>query len=85
MGEVLTFREPGSGSREVVADALAACSVEPAQTLEIGSTGAIKQMIATGLGSAIVSVATVKNQVAFGKLRVTPNTASRLNAPCGSS
>src|SRR3954467_4920737 len=36
--EVLIVREPGSGSREVVAQALAAAGIEPKRTLEIGST-----------------------------------------------
>jgi len=71
-GEVLIVREPGSGSREVVADALAARGVEPARTLEIGSTEAIKQVVAAGLGLAVVSAAAVKDQVALGTLRVIP-------------
>jgi len=71
-GEVLIVREPGSGSREVVADALAARGVRPARTLEIGSTEAIKQVVAAGLGLAIVSAATVKDQVALGRLTVIP-------------
>lgn len=71
-GEVLIVREPGSGSREVVADALAVRGIKPARTLEIGSTEAIKQVVAAGLGLAVVSAATVKDQVALGKLRVIP-------------
>lgn len=71
-GEILIIREPGSGSREIVADALAARSIKPARTLEIGSTEAIKQVVAAGLGLAIVSAATIKDQVALGKLKVIP-------------
>jgi len=71
-GEVLIVREPGSGSREVVADALAARGIRPARTLEIGSTEAIKQVVAAGLGLAIVSAATVRDQVALGRLTVIP-------------
>lgn len=71
-GEVLIVREPGSGSREVVADALAARGVEPARTLEIDSTEAIKQVVAASLGLAVVSSAMVKDQAALGKLRVIP-------------
>ncbi|MGZ3272099.1 MAG: LysR substrate-binding domain-containing protein, partial [Croceibacterium sp.] len=54
--EVLIVREPGSGSREVVTQALAAHGIEPLRTLEIGSTAAIKQVVAAGLGISIVSV-----------------------------
>jgi DNA-binding transcriptional LysR family regulator len=68
--EVLIVREPGSGSREVVTQALAARGVEPLRTLEIGSTAAIKQVVAAGLGIAIVSAMSVKDQVQLGRLKV---------------
>ncbi|MFZ2158891.1 MAG: LysR substrate-binding domain-containing protein [Bradyrhizobium sp.] len=67
--EVLIVREPGSGSREVVTQALAARGIEPLRTLEIGSTAAIKQVVAAGLGIAIVSAVTVKDQVQLGRLK----------------
>ncbi|MCC8954918.1 LysR family transcriptional regulator [Bradyrhizobium sp. Pear77] len=70
--EILIVREPGSGTREVVAQALAAHRVEPQRTLEIGSTEAIKQAVAAGVGVAIVSVATIDDQVKLGKLKVIP-------------
>jgi DNA-binding transcriptional LysR family regulator len=65
-------REPGSGTREVVAQALGAEGIEPKRTLEIGSTEAIKQAVAAGLGVAIVSSATVTDQVKLGRLKVVP-------------
>ncbi len=68
--EVLIVREPGSGSREVVAQALATHGIEPLRTLEIGSTAAIKQVVAEGLGVSIVSVVTVEDQVRLGRLKV---------------
>lgn len=52
--------------------ALAAHRVEPQRTLEIGSTEAIKQAVAAGVGVAIVSVATIDDQVRLGKLKVIP-------------
>lgn len=70
--ETLIVREPGSGSREVVGQALAAQGIEPARTLEIGSTEAIKQAVAAGLGVAIVSGATISDQVTLGRLKVVP-------------
>lgn len=69
-GEILIVREPGSGSREAVEDAFAARGVRPARTLEIGSTEAIKWVVAAVLGLAIVSAATIKDQLALGKLKV---------------
>jgi DNA-binding transcriptional LysR family regulator len=67
--EILIVRERGSGSREVVAQALAVHGIEPRRTLEIGSTEAIKQIVAAGLGVSIVSRATVQDQVALGRLK----------------
>ncbi|MBV9564071.1 MAG: LysR family transcriptional regulator [Bradyrhizobium sp.] len=67
--EILIVREPGSGSREVIAQTLRAHHIEPARTLEIGSTEAIKQVVAAGLGVAIVSAAAVKDQLALDRLR----------------
>jgi DNA-binding transcriptional LysR family regulator len=54
----------------VVTHALAARGIEPLRTLEIGSTAAIKQVVAAGLGIAIVSAVTVKDQVQLGRLKV---------------
>lgn len=67
--EILVLREQGSGSREVVMQALAAHGIEPARTLEIGSTEAIKQLVAAGLGISIVSQASVRDQIALNRLR----------------
>jgi DNA-binding transcriptional LysR family regulator len=70
--EILIVREPGSGSREVVTQALAAQRVEPRRTLEIGSTEAIKQAVAAGVGVSIVSTVAVDDQVRLGRLKVIP-------------
>ena len=70
--EVLIVREPGSGSREVVAQVLASRGIEPKRTLEIGSTEAIKQTVAGGLGVSIISSATISDQVKLGRLKVVP-------------
>ena len=64
------MREPGSGSREVVTQVLAAHGIEPLRTLEIGSTAAIKQVVAAGVGISIVSVVTVEDQVRLGRLKI---------------
>ena len=68
--ETFIVREPGSGSLQVVGDALHARGVVPARTLEVGGTEAIKQVVAANVGVAIVSAATIKDQVALGKLHV---------------
>lgn len=68
--EVMIVREQGSGTREVVAEALAKCGVEPSRMLDIGGTEAIKQAVAAGVGVAIVSTATISDQVALGRLKL---------------
>ncbi|WP_249795951.1 LysR substrate-binding domain-containing protein [Bradyrhizobium australafricanum] len=70
--EVLIVREPGSSSREMVAQALATHGIEPKRTLEVGSTEAIEQTVAAGLGVAIVSSITIIDQVRLGRLRMVP-------------
>jgi DNA-binding transcriptional LysR family regulator len=70
--EILIVREPGSGSREVVVQALAAQGIEPKRTLEIGGTEAIKQAVSAGLGVSVVSGATISDQVKLGRLNVVP-------------
>ena len=70
--EILIVREPGSGTREVVAQALSDHGVEPRRTLEIGSTEAIKQAVAAGIGVSIVSGATIEDQLKLGTLKTVP-------------
>ena len=68
--EIFLIREPGSGTREVVAAALAAHGIRPRSTIEIGGTEAIKQMVAAGFGVAIVSAAAAADQIALGRLAI---------------
>ena len=70
--ETLIVREPGSGSREIVMRALADHGIEPHRTLEIGNTETIKQAVESGLGVSIVSRAAVSDQVAQGRLKISP-------------
>lgn len=70
--EVMLLREPGSGTREVVLDALASAGITPARLLEVGGTETEKQMVASGFGVAIVSAATARDQIALGRLVVVP-------------
>ncbi|BCM90663.1 HTH-type transcriptional regulator CysL [Abditibacteriota bacterium] len=67
---VWVVREPGSGTREVVEKALLGRHLRWKHTLEINSTAAIKQTVASGLGLAMVSLHSAADQIALGKLRV---------------
>ena len=68
--EIFIIREPGSGSRETVLNALALHNVLPRRMLEIGSTEAIKRLVGAGLGIAIVSAAAALDQIERGELKV---------------
>lgn len=68
--EIILIREPGSGSRDVVLASLDAHHIVPRSILEMGSTEAIKQIVAAGFGIAIVSAAAAADQVALGRLVV---------------
>lgn len=70
--EPFLLREPGSGTREVVARALAERGVEPPVAMELGHTEAIKQAVAAGLGVSILSRLTVEREVAQGLLATVP-------------
>jgi len=68
--EIVIVREPGSGTRDVALAALEAHHIVPRSVLEVGSTEAIKQIVAGGLGIAIVSAAAAADQIALGKLAI---------------
>lgn len=68
--EIFVVREPGSGTREVAERVLAAAGIVPRRTLEVGSTEAIKQVVAAGLGVAVVAGAAAADLVALGRLAV---------------
>ena len=68
--EQFIVREPGSGTRDVSARALALHGARLTNTMRVGGTEAIKQAVAAGLGLAIVSRAAAADQLALGKIAV---------------
>ena len=70
--ESFILREPGSGTRVVAESALAEHGVHPQATMQLGSTEAIKQAVAAGLGIAVVSRAAAADQLALGYIAVVP-------------
>ena len=62
-------REPGSGTREVIEAALAERGVAVRPSMVLGSTEAIKNAVALGLGVAIVSRLTIALECETGRLR----------------
>ncbi|GJG89575.1 LysR family transcriptional regulator [Gemmatimonadetes bacterium T265] len=62
-------RERGSGTRVVAEAALAAHGVRPRVALTLGSTEAVKEAVAAGLGLAIVSRTAAADQLALARVR----------------
>lgn len=74
-------REPGSGTREVIDHYLQKAGVAPDTlqvVMELGSPEALKGLVATGLGFAIMSRATVTKETRLEQLVAVP-LAPRLN------
>jgi LysR family transcriptional regulator, low CO2-responsive transcriptional regulator len=63
------LREPGSGTRVVNEEFLASAGID-AQTMTLGSNGAIKQAARAGLGVSFVSRAAVATELDGGLLRL---------------
>ena len=68
---VWLLREPGSGTRVVNEEFLAAAGLEP-QTLTLGSNGAIKQAARAGIGVSFISRAAVALELEVGLLSALP-------------
>ena len=76
------LRERGSGTRAVLEEALELHGLEPLKPiLELGSTEAIKQAVAAGLGVSFVSEHTVKLEVAVGLVKILSLTDFELKRP----
>jgi len=67
----LIMREKGSGTRLVLEEALAKCQIPAGQlhiVMELNSTEAIKEMVANGLGVAVLSRHLIKKELELGLL-----------------
>jgi DNA-binding transcriptional LysR family regulator len=64
----LVLREPGSGTRDVLTEALAAHGLDVTAAMELGSTTAIKAAAAAGAGPAVLSALAVQTELQAGQL-----------------
>lgn len=74
-GEPYVSRELGSGTREFTDQYLRRCEMAPEDldvVMELGSPEAIKGVVETGMGIAIVSRATVLRELKLGSLAAVP-------------
>ncbi|MDR1604231.1 MAG: LysR family transcriptional regulator [Gracilibacteraceae bacterium] len=83
-GERMITREQGSGTRRVMELALEERGLDPGQlnvTMELGSTQAVKQVVAAGLGIAIISALTVTQECKQHQLRMIKIRDCQLSRP----
>jgi DNA-binding transcriptional LysR family regulator len=79
--EPFVLREPGSGTRAVEERALARLKLPVRVAVALGSTEAIKRVVAEGVGLAIVSKLAVHAECAAGTLAVLPVAGLRIERP----
>jgi DNA-binding transcriptional LysR family regulator len=79
--EPFILREPGSGTRAVEERALAQLKLPVRVAMALGSTEAIKRLVAEGVGLAIVSRLAVAGECAAGTLAVLPVTGLPIERP----
>ncbi len=67
-GETFILREPESGTRAIVVEALRQAGIEPHRVMSIDDTEVIKHVVAEGLGIGVVSQYAVAEQLASKRL-----------------
>ena len=80
-GQPFIVRERGSGTREVVEEALERHGLPVTPAMSLGSTEAVKRAVALGLGVALVSSLTLEHELENGRLRVVPIADFSLRRP----
>lgn len=68
-GERFILREVGSGTRMLLEEEFARVNVKVRPVMELGSTAAVKQAVAAGLGISIVSSRSIRLEVEAGLLK----------------
>ncbi|ACL23448.1 LysR family transcriptional regulator [Chloroflexus aggregans] len=70
IGAPFVLREPGSGTREVMEQALAERGITVQPVMELGSTEAVKHAVSAGLGLSIVSKVAIQMEIIAGRLTI---------------
>ncbi len=79
--ELLVTREPGSGTYDTVMRALRDVGVVPKRRLEVDTAEAIIQLVAAGLGFAVVSRHAAADAIALGRVRVVEVVGLQIRRP----
>jgi len=68
----LIYREPGSGTRLVMERFIQANNLPVLKKMELTSNEAVKQAVVAGLGSSIMPLIGIKNELSNGELQIVP-------------
>jgi len=68
-GERFIMREQGSGTRTLLDEEFSRLNLRVRPIMELGSTAAVKQAVAAGLGISIISSRSIRLEVAAGLLK----------------
>jgi DNA-binding transcriptional LysR family regulator len=68
----LIYREPGSGTRLVMERFIKQNSLPVLKKMELTSNEAVKQAVVAGLGSSIMPLIGIKNELSNGELQIVP-------------
>lgn len=68
-GERFILREPGSGTRALLDEEFARVELKVKPVMELGSTAAVKEAVAAGLGMSIVSNKSLRLEIDAGVLK----------------
>ena len=68
----LIYREPGSGTRLVMEQFIRANNLPVLKKMELTSNEAVKQAVVAGLGSSIMPLIGIKNELSNGELQIVP-------------
>jgi DNA-binding transcriptional LysR family regulator len=68
----LIYREPGSGTRLVMERFIRANNLTVLKKMELTSNEAVKQAVVAGIGSSIMPLIGIKNELSNGELQIVP-------------
>jgi DNA-binding transcriptional LysR family regulator len=66
----LIYREPGSGTRQIMERFIERKKIQPIKPIELTSNEAIKQAILSGMGYSIMPLIGLKNEILDGQLEI---------------
>lgn len=79
--ETWILREEGSGTREATENMFQKLAIQPKSFMEFGSTQIIKESVEAGLGISLLSLWTIRKELAMGSLAIINESTEKMNRP----